>query len=441
MRKILAIIAGKLSRLLLKLAGKGSSLPGKIALMIDPKILSKLKLPKYVIAVTGSNGKTSTVEMINAVLCKSGFRVAYNFEGSNQIEGVTTFLINNANITGEVLADVVLLESDERYARHIFKHFTPSHYIITNLYRDQLTRNGHPEWVFNILKDSIKEGCQLILNGDDPLVSCFGVGREAVYFSMKASPIASSENVSVYDDGVYCPNCNSRLRYAYRNYNHIGRFCCPNCHLGSIEPKYCISDVNLEAGYLLIDDKLRIDLAFKSIYNAYNILAVYALSKELNIRDEVIAEALNNYILKNGRVVEFAINDKKGTLLASKHENSISYDMNLRVATSDQTGCTVVILVDAISRKYFTSETSWLWDIDFELLAKANIKKVVLTGRYAADLALRLSYAEVDAKKIHISRDIQGAIDYLKTEAIGHIYALTCFSDLDKLLSKVEVSR
>lgn len=441
MRKILAILVGKLSRLLLKLLGKGSSLPGKIALKIDPKILSKLKLPKYVIAVTGSNGKTSTVEMINAVLSKSGYRVAYNFEGSNQIEGVTTFLINNASITGEVQADVVLLESDERYARHTFKHFTPTHYIITNLYRDQLTRNGHPEWVFNILKDSIHEGCQLILNGDDPLVSCFDDNHEAIYFSLKRTGIAFEKNMSVYDDGVYCPRCGSRLKYAYRNYNHIGRFSCPNCQLGCIEAKYSITDVNLEQGYLVIDDELKIDLAFRSIYNAYNILAVYAISKELGIKNEVIAEALNNYILKNGRVVEFSLKDKRGTLLASKHENSISYDMNLRVATDDPADCTVLVLVDAISRKYFTSETSWLWDIDFELLAKDNIKKVVLAGCYASDLALRLNYAAVDKKKIYVSHDIQGAVDYLKDEAIGHIYALTCFSDLDKLLSKVEVSR
>ena len=46
--------------------------------------------PKYIVAVTGSNGKTSTVEMIAHILCESGKKVAWNKEGSNQIEGVTT---------------------------------------------------------------------------------------------------------------------------------------------------------------------------------------------------------------------------------------------------------------------------------------------------------------------------------------------------------------
>ena len=136
MKKVLAIIVCKIVRVIGKLVGKGSSLPGKIALKIDPNILSEVKLPKYVIAVTGSNGKTSTVEMIKAVLDKSGLSVAYNGEGSNQIEGVTTFILDNADLKGNVKKDVVLLESDERYARHTFKHFVPTYYVITNLYRD-----------------------------------------------------------------------------------------------------------------------------------------------------------------------------------------------------------------------------------------------------------------------------------------------------------------
>lgn len=90
--------------------------------------------------------------------------MAYNREGSNQIEGVTTFLLSDCTLGGTCRSDVILLESDERFARHTFRHFTPTHYVITNLYRDQLTRNGHPEWIFDILQDSIHPGTRLILN-------------------------------------------------------------------------------------------------------------------------------------------------------------------------------------------------------------------------------------------------------------------------------------
>ena len=82
--------------------GRGSSMPGKIALKLFPDILSHLKYPDTVIAVTGSNGKTSTVEMIAHVLREGGLKVAYNKEGSNQTEGVTTFLLNDATLGGRI---------------------------------------------------------------------------------------------------------------------------------------------------------------------------------------------------------------------------------------------------------------------------------------------------------------------------------------------------
>ncbi|MDO4500326.1 MAG: MurT ligase domain-containing protein [Erysipelotrichaceae bacterium] len=438
MRKLLAIITCKVLRVVGKALGKGSSLPGKWALKIDKNILSEVKLPKYVIAVTGSNGKTSTVEMIKQIMENAGLKVAVNSEGSNQIEGVTTLLLSNCNLSGEVKADAVLLESDERYARHSFKHFIPTHYVITNLYRDQLTRNGHHEWIYDIIQDSIHEGSKLILNCDDPLINSYATSSN-VYFGIDRYKDSTDINTSVYDDGAYCPKCKGKMRYEYRHYNHIGKYECTACDYKRHEPDYKITDVNLDDGYLIIDEKYRINLALKSIYNAYNILAAYALCRELNIKSETIVESLNNYILKNGRVVEFTINGKRGTLLTSKHENSISYNQSLRVAANYKGYVTAIIMVDAISRKYFTSETSWLWDIDFDFLGSDNIKEVILCGQYASDLAERLQYAKMNFNKVHIEKDIPKAIEYLGEEAIGHIFAITCFSDQHKLLNRVEI--
>ena len=36
-------------------------------------------------------------------------------------EGVTTMILNNCNLSGEVKKDVLLIESDERYLRHTLK--------------------------------------------------------------------------------------------------------------------------------------------------------------------------------------------------------------------------------------------------------------------------------------------------------------------------------
>lgn len=436
--KTLAILVNKAVRIVGKLVGKGSSMPGQIALKVDPNILSKIKLPKYVIAVTGSNGKTSTVEMIKEVLTNSGLKVAYNYEGSNQIEGVTTLILDNVNLKGEFKSDVLLIESDERYARHTFKYFSPTHYIITNLYRDQLTRNGHPEWIYDIINESIHKETKLLLNADDPLVNSFK-SDECIYYGIDRFKDSTDKCESVYDDGVYCPICKNKMNYEYHHFSHIGKYECPTCGYKRNEPKYRISNVDLDEGYLEIDSNYRINLALKSLYNAYNILAAYSIARELNVDGELIAKTLNNYILKNGRVVEFKVKDKDGTLLASKHENSISYNQSLSVTRRYKGDVTAFVMVDAISRKYFTSETSWLWDIDFELLNSPNIKKIVVTGQYASDVMERLSYASVDLNIVHVDKDIPSAIDYLGKEAIGHIYAITCFSDQHKLLNRVEI--
>ena len=137
-------------------------------------------------------------------------------------------------------------------------------------------------------------------------------------------------------------------------------------------------------------------------------------------------------------MINFRLGKRSGTLLTSKHENSISYDHSLRVARACDEGADVLIIVDAVSRKYFTGDTSWLWDIDFEMLDHENIHEVVLAGAYVNDLAARFTYTDVDREKIHLFEDIAKAAEYLDPDRKEYIYAITCFSDKEKFLSKVE---
>ena len=435
MRLLLAILVCKLGHAVGSLIGKGSSLPGKYALKICPDIQRRVQLPGYIVAVTGSNGKTSTVEMIAAILQAGGKTVVYNQEGSNQIEGVTTTILTHATLSGRVKADVLLIESDERYAAHSFRYFHPTHFVVTNLYRDQLTRNGHPEWVYGSLKPAMHPDTELILNADDPLSGCFARGQEKVkWFGLDRCSISTDAPTGVYHDGAYCPVCHAPMEYDYVHYNHIGAYRCTACGHRKPATDYTATALDLDSGRLTIDGSVTIQLAFRSIYNVYNILAAYAACREVGIAADTASGVINNYILRNGRMQKFTLGAHRGVLLTSKHENSIAYDTNLRYIAASKSPCTVLVIVDAVSRKYFTSETSWLWDIDFDRLACDSVQRVILSGQYANDLAERFSFTAVAPEKCTVEPDIRAAAALLESQGDEDLYVVTCFSDRDKLL-------
>ena len=444
MRAFFAILVCKLGRLAGKLVGKGSSLPGKFALKICPDILRRVQLPAAVIAVTGSNGKTSTVEMIAAVLRDAGKTVVYNAEGSNQIEGVTTTVLTHATLGGKVRSDVLLIESDERYAAHSFRYFHPTHFVVTNLYRDQLTRNGHPEWVYDALLPAIHPETELVLNADDPLSSCFARGHEKVrWFGLDRCPSDQDTPGGVYRDGACCPVCGGPMTYDFVHYNHIGAYRCAKCgHHRPERTDFTATALDLTGGTLTLDGQYTVSLAFRSIYNVYNILAAYAACRLAGVDGETIVHTVSNYILKNGRMQTFTLGGRHGTLLTSKHENSIAYDTNLRYIRQEaKAPCTVLVIVDAVSRKYFTSETSWLWDIDFDLLNCPQVEKVILSGRYCNDLAERFSFTGLPREAWQVCPGIPEAAEQLASQGSGELYVVTCFSDRDKLLDLPAVKK
>ena len=435
--KSITILICKLLSFVGKLIGKGSSLPGKVALKLCPSILSKLTLPKDIIAITGSNGKTSTVEMVAGILKAAGKDVVYNKEGSNQIEGVTTMLLNNATLSGKVKGDIVLLESDERYARHTFKHIKPTMFAITNLYRDQMTRNAHPFHIYNIIADAVAliPSARLVLNADDPIVRNFGFQRDnVVYFGMDRNGLSTQQSDALYNDCHYCPRCKKEMHYDHFHYAHLGSYHC-ECGYGHPETDYTVEEMDLENERIMINGT-PLHLDFASKYNVYNLLTAYTVTSLLGVDEKVIAAQLDDFVIKNGRIVKFDLAGNEGLLITSKHENSTSYNQSLGYVAMQKEKSTLIIIVDAISRKYYTSETSWLWDISFEMLQNTNVERIVLTGKYAYDLALRFEFAGITSAEIVVEPDLDKMAQMIRELNDTKLYCVTCFSDKDKLLSR-----
>ena len=439
--KFITILLCKILAFVGKLIGKGSSLPGKFALKLCPDILTRLELPENIIAITGSNGKTSTVEMVAGILQEAGKKVIYNKEGSNQIEGVTTLLLKSASLSGKVDGDVVLLESDERYARHTFKQIKPTIFVITNLYRDQMTRNAHPFHIYNIVKQAVDliPNAKLVLNADDPIVRNFGYGRENVeYFGMDRNGLSTLQTDAVYNDCHYCPRCKAEMHYDFFHYAHLGSYHCTACDYRRPDTAYTVENMDLEAGHILINGT-PISLEFASKYNVYNLCAAFASARILGVEDGIIARQLNDFIMKNGRIVRFETGGKTGLLITSKHENSTSYNQSLGYVAAQKEKSTLVVIVDAISRKYYTTETSWLWDISFELLEGSQVEKIILTGKYAYDLALRFEYAGITTAEVVVEPDLDKMASLLRNLPECKLYCVTCFSDKEKLLNRCQV--
>ncbi len=137
---------------------RGSAKPGEWALKLCPDALARLKFDGKVICVTGTNGKTTTANLIAHILRESGHTAINNAKGSNMLGGVATLLLNRCTLGRRVKADYVVLEVDERYMRLLVRSVHPDYFLVNNLLRDQIARNCCPEIVFDKMKPAIVPG-------------------------------------------------------------------------------------------------------------------------------------------------------------------------------------------------------------------------------------------------------------------------------------------
>jgi UDP-N-acetylmuramyl tripeptide synthase len=170
-RKQLALLAARASAGALRFfkLGQGQSLPGKIALKIDPEILSELVRTIDVVLVSGTNGKTTTTALLASGLERSGPTVT-NAGGSNMTGGVVSALIDGSG--SHSMASFAALEVDEIYLTPVARAIKPKAIILLNLSRDQLDRMQEVRKIAAKWKSLLSElpGVKVVANADDPLV-------------------------------------------------------------------------------------------------------------------------------------------------------------------------------------------------------------------------------------------------------------------------------
>ena len=160
LRFLFALWMAKLSVPALKITRhNGTDFPGTLALKLCPDFLKYVGRPKTIIAVTGTNGKTTVSNLLADTLEKAGHRVLINRAGSNVASGIATALLKGCNLAGRVKDyDMAVLEVDERSSVRVYPYITPDYIAVTNLFRDSIMRNAHADFIAGIIAAPYYQG-------------------------------------------------------------------------------------------------------------------------------------------------------------------------------------------------------------------------------------------------------------------------------------------
>lgn len=433
MRFFLAIIVGKLVHLLGSRIGKATNLPGELALKICPSLFSKFKFKGKILAVTGSNGKTTTSNIIAHILRNSGYSVAHNAKGSNLTGGIATTLLTAGNFSGYINKDYVVLEVDERYSRLIFKDFQPDYLLCTNLFRDQLTRNGNVDVIIEKLTEAIGPKVKLILNANDPISGDLAKENERVYYKLEKTSQSPELSVNLTHDAKVCPRCFGKMQYDFFHYNHIGQFECTNCHYSTPSPMYTADNVDFEAGDFTING-IPVHTDYKAPFHFLNVTGAVAACTEIGVPFETSCRYASSFVMLSQRFDEFKIGDRTAVMILSKNQNPVSFDQSISYVLEQKGEKTVVAFVNNINHTNHR-DTTWLYDIGFERL-KDHVDSVVCTGPRAYDLAVRLNLADFEADRVQIATDLKDVKEAVaKTK--GTIYILTELYDAQAIVKAI----
>ena len=410
--KRLLILIGKIIVKLLKLMHRNAgNLPGIVLWHLSRhKAVSMFRVDCPIIAVTGTNGKTSVTNCIAQLFERSGKKIIINKEGNNLDTGICSMLLKYCDMSGKVKADMLILETDESHVPVVYSQLKLDTLVVLNFFRDQLDRNGEMETLIQKINGFCKtfEG-NLILNGDDPNTARLGranpKNKNVKYFH--AEPYAfATKKIFEASEGRFCPFCGEPLEYEYYQYSHIGKFICTKCGFGDHEPYITAKDIDLEKPVFTADGHTY-SPKLNSIYNVYNMTAVAAAAKLYNIDQKITDAVINSYTVKNGRMENFMLSGNKATLNLAK--NPVGANMTLRVMNEMRGEKELLfVLNDNIADGL---DVSWIYDINFSIFER--VTRVVTSGTRAYDIAVRIKTAGYDPAKIVVRPDLDKAVEEL----------------------------
>ncbi|NLM20358.1 MAG: DUF1727 domain-containing protein [Peptococcaceae bacterium] len=435
----LALWSGKLISIALRILGKkGTTFPGLVANKVCPDFIKFLgtSFQGEIVLITGTNGKTTTNNMLASILKTADKTVAFNREGANMLPGIAGALLQNTSFGGRVKKSYLLLEVDEATVPRLCRQLTPGWAVVTNFFPDQLDRFGELDTTIKLVQEALPPSTKLILNADDPLVAQIGLNRtQAFYYGAASLPVSGSKNPESRE-GRYCLPCGHELFYEIFHYGQLGIYRCEQCgfkrpqpHIEarevrqkqngisfrlSIRPEYREGDsygsqtVTQETGKYLIP--------LQGYYNLYNALAAVSAAECLGLSREDCKQGLLKFVSDAGRMEQFALPSCQLTLTLVKNPTGF----NQVVSTLIELGRPMHLLLAINDLAADGRDISWLWDVDFERLVSdgLKLKTVICSGLRAEDMALRLKYADWSEDLISINKNLKEAVAELEAKQI-----------------------
>ena len=423
-RAFLAIVLCKLLRLVSRLLHRGgTAMPGRWALRVCPGLLGILAKDVKTVAITGTNGKTTSARMIEQAFADQGKSYFANRSGANLLSGITTDFVMNSTLSGRCRKEYAVIECDEAASVSVFPQLRPQVIVVTNLFRDQLDRYGEVTHTLANVRAGIQGApeAKLCLNADCSLTASLAddLKNEAVFFGIDPGACPPGEK-SELSDAPHCIRCKTEYQYDFITYGHLGAFRCPRCGYRRREPEYAVTQVVSQTAegsgvVLCVRGESRLaEVNLPALYNVYNAVGAVAAVTEMGLGADAGIAAVEHFKCGFGRMENFALGKAGAKMMLVKNPAGCNQVLDFLCQVKEPFAL-VVCLND---RGADGTDVSWIYDAAFEKLKACGgrLGQIAVSGDRASDMAVRLKYAGVAPKALHLERNYEALVQWIDAQ-------------------------
>jgi hypothetical protein len=408
MKFYLALWLAKIIRRVIEIIApqRGTALPGQIACKLCKGFIANFKKikPENVIIVTGTNGKSTTINIIAHSLEFADKKIATNIEGANMMGGIATVLVKNSSLFGVFNKEILLLEIDERSLPYVLKLLPAKHLCITNIQKDQVQRNGEPDYIYQKIRKAIKKDMTLYLNNDEPRTkSLEEYSSQVIYYGLEKNEKSYEKN-GFYDVTLPCPKCNHKIIFNYNNVDNIGDFACSGCDNKNEENIGFIARNIDYQNNVFTCRETSYTIPYTQPFFIYNFILCIALCTQLGIEESVLQQAFLSFKNISGRLETLKYKNKTIKYIRIKQENPETLQIAFDYISSDSSNKIVLIsLEELVDFKPHYTNTFYFFDCNIDTLITSNVDRYICFSEAVAyDTANRLIYAGIDKEKITV---------------------------------------